>query len=34
MISLEVDFLNIYKNIFNSTVIIYIGLLKYLILHT
>ena len=34
MISLEVDFVNIYYNIFNNTVIIYIGILKYLIVHT
>jgi len=35
MISLEVDFANIYYNIFNNTAIIYIGigLLQYLIVH-
>jgi len=34
MISLEVDFANIYYNIFNNTAIIYIGILQYLIVHT
>jgi len=33
MISLEVDFLNIYYNIFNNTAF-YIGILQYLIVHT
>jgi len=33
MISLEVDFVNIYYNIFNNTAIIYIGIL-HLIVHT
>ena len=34
MISLEVDFLNIYYNIlFNNTTIIYIGILQYLIVY-
>ena len=33
MISLEVDFVNIYYNIFNDTAIIYIGILQYLIVH-
>jgi len=31
MISLLVDFVNIYYNIFNNTAIIYIGILQYLI---
>ena len=34
MISLEVDFLNIYYNIFNNTAIIYIRILQYLTVHT
>ena len=38
MISLEVDLVNIYYNIFNNTAIIYIhvhvGILQYLIAHT
>jgi len=34
MISLEVDFVNIYYNIFNNTTIIYIDILQYLIVHT
>ena len=33
MISIEVDFENIYYNIFNSTAIIYIGILQQLIVH-
>ena len=34
MISLEVDFVNIYYYIFNNTTIIYVGILQYLIVHT
>src|SRR6218665_3707897 len=34
MISLEVDFANIYYNIFNNTAISYIGILQYLIVPT
>jgi len=34
MISLEVDFVNIYYNVFNNTAIIYIGILQYLVVHT
>jgi len=34
MSSLEVDFTNIYYNIFNNTTIIYVGILQYLIVHT
>src|SRR6218665_388211 len=34
MISLEVDSVNIYYNIFNNTAIIYIGILQYSIVHT
>jgi len=33
MSSLEVDFANIYYNIFNNTAIIYIGILQNLIVH-
>jgi len=34
IISLEVDFVNIYYNIFNNTELIYIGILQNLISHT
>ena len=34
MISLEVDFVNIYYNVFNNAIIIYIGILQDLTVHT